>query len=191
MGAHEIEEVKQSIVNVEQNLISAGHNLQSNQMGLQKQIIDLSNKLNVQQEKIEINNPFSEDILGSLIDWDVFLSEEGIGYFWTIPATVGNYNVYLRLSPFLNSTIESTKQFWNIHHTLTIEEKNTNDTVRGAVGSSIRGEIVDFVEPEKINSYVEILKQNKMSLHFLITGQKGDFRNATKLVLNEKTIEIS
>ena len=148
----------------------------------------LANKLNLQQEKIEINNPFSEDILGTLIDWDVFLTEENNGDYFTIPAIVGNYNVYLRISPLLNSF---TKQFWNIHYTLTIEEKNTNDTVRGAVGSSIIGEIVDFVEPEKINSYVEILRQNKMSFHFLITGQNGDFKNATELVLTEEKIKIT
>ena len=37
----EIEEVKQSIVNLEQNLSGTAHNLQSNQTGLQEQILNL------------------------------------------------------------------------------------------------------------------------------------------------------
>ena len=152
------------------------------------------NNLNLSQEKKTLINPFKESLLAEYINWDNFLENNpNIGYwfYYPIPATFENYNLYLRVSPILNSTVDGTDNLWTIHYTLTIEEKNTDDMVRGAVGSSIRGEIVDFVSVENIDNYINNLKQNKISLHFLITGQKGHFKNANELVLNPETIEIS
>lgn len=74
-----------------------------------------------------MNNPIENYIADAI----AYKNQEDL---FLIPKTLGNYNIYFRLSLWLNGNI------WNIHYTLIIEEKNIDNLVRGAAGSSIREE---------------------------------------------------
>lgn len=148
----------------------------------------LVNKSNSIQKKIEFINPYVENILAQVIGTQ--LDGSFSDPFYTIPITFDFYNMYLRISPLLNNNYNDTSKIWNIHYTLTIEERNVNDQIRGSLYSSIRGEIVDFVPAENLESYINNLKKNQLSFYFLITGQKGIFKNASEFVLKPETIEI-